>query len=75
MPLVCCPCARHEAMDPYTPTYCVRCAQLQWRHGIGKRCEFCGHLFFAPVRPKPTFTAIDRRILKAPPTEKDKDTA
>lgn len=52
-------------MEPYVPTYCIRCQQLQFHAVIGKPCQFCGHRAFAPVRPLPTFSQIDRRVLKA----------
>lgn len=53
-------------MDEYTPVYCGRCQQLQWRNFAGKPCQFCGNLVFAPVRPKPTLTNFDRRALQQP---------
>lgn len=51
-------------MDEYTPIYCASCAQLRWREHVQGDCEFCGKRVFAPIRPVPTFTAHDVRVLK-----------
>jgi hypothetical protein len=50
-------------MEVFVWTYCCRCAGLQFHARIGKGCEFCGGTTFANVRPPPTFTSIDRRVL------------
>lgn len=63
-------------MDEYTPMYCAACAQLRWREHVNGACEFCGSTIFASVRPTPTFSAIDRRFLRAldiPDVMKPKD--
>lgn len=52
-------------MDDYTPMYCAACSQLRWREHVKGDCEFCGGSIFAPVRPAPIFSSIDRRVLHA----------
>lgn len=55
---------RNSRDEPYNPTWCERCHQLQWNDFIGKPCQFCGHLTFTQLRPVPTFSQIDKRTLK-----------
>lgn len=50
--------------DPYEPIYCTRCHRLQFHNFIGRPCQFCGNLEFRQLRPAPTLTQIDRRVLK-----------